>query len=275
MIDLHMHTNVSDGRLAPAELVARVQGAAITVMSVTDHDTVAALPDVRRLASAADIDLIDGIEVTAVDQGRDVHILGYFIDVADEALASLLEKQRASRVDRVREICVRLSALGAPVDADAVIASTRHHRDASVGRPAIASALVSAGYVTSIAEAFDRFLGAGQPAFVARMGPAPAAVVAAIQRAGGVASMAHPGVTNRPEVLSALVDAGLDAVEAYHSDHTLDTREALIGFAADHGLLVTGGSDFHGDHGRPLGGVTLPPSELERLRARAGERRTR
>jgi 3',5'-nucleoside bisphosphate phosphatase len=269
VIDLHLHTTASDGRLPPAELVERVAAAGITTISVTDHDTVAALAVGRRVAEAAGVELIDGIEITAVHEGRDVHMLGYFIDPADRWLGDFLVQQRAHRIDRVREIASRLAALGAPVAVDALLARAAERPGASVGRPVIARALWKAGHVSSLQEAFDRYLAAGQAAFVPRTGSAPEAVIDVIHRAGGLASMAHPGVTKQPLLMAALADSGLDAIEVYHSDHSPEIRQELAAFARERHLLVTGGSDFHGDDGRdrPLGATTLPPAELERLRA--------
>lgn len=277
MIDLHLHTTASDGRLAPDALVRRVHAAGITVMSVTDHDTVAGLADARRAAERAAIRLVDGIEVTAVHHGRDVHVLGYFFDAEDPRLRAFLEAQRARRVDRLREMGTRLARLGAAVDVEAPIAAAAGRPGTSVGRPALARALMDAGHVSSIHEAFERYLGTGRPAFVPRAAPTPEEVLAMIHEAGGMASMAHPGVTARPDVMAALVEQGLDAIEVHHSDHPPEKRRELQEYAAAHGLLVTGGSDFHGDddRDRPLGGVSLPADDFARLEAAAGRPRAR
>jgi 3',5'-nucleoside bisphosphate phosphatase len=277
MIDLHLHTTASDGRLAPPDLVRRAAMAGIRVMSVTDHDTVAGLPDARRAAEVADITFIDGVELTAVHFGRDVHILAYFIDIADETLSAFLQTQRDRRTSRLREIGERLAAIGVPIDVDALLAKVATRPGSSAGRPLIAHALVQARHATSSQDAFDRFLGTGQAAFVPRVGPTPIEVVELVHRVGGLASMAHPGVTKQPPLMAALVAAGLDAIEVYHSDHTVETRRDLEAFVANHHLLATGGSDFHGDddRDRPLGGVTLPPAELARLETAARHRRAR
>lgn len=269
MIDLHLHTTASDGRLSPAHLVARVHAAGIAVMSVTDHDTVAALDEVRRAAAPLGITLVDGIEVTAVHDGRDVHLLGYFIDPADVEFGVFLQEQRKRRVERIREMGARLARLGAPVEVETLIARAARKPGASVGRPVLARALVRAGHVSTLHEAFDRFLAAGQAAFVPRSGKTPAEVVAVIHQAGGLASMAHPGVTRQPAVMASLVGAGLDAIEVYHSDHSAAVIHDLLQFAAEQRLLATGGSDFHGDDSRdrPLGRVTLPAADFDRLRS--------
>ncbi|MGQ0737334.1 MAG: PHP domain-containing protein [Acidobacteriota bacterium] len=270
MIDLHLHTTASDGCLTPADLVATASAAGLTVLSVTDHDTVAGLGEARRAATRAGLEFVDGIEITAVDDGNDVHVLGYFVRPPDHRLAAFLSEQRAARVARMRHMGERLARLGVTVDVEALIAGAAEMPGASVGRPLLARALVRAGRAVSVDEAFRRYLGTGKPGFVPRSGPSPAEVVQVIHAAGGLASMAHPGITRRPQVLGALVAAGLDAIEVYHSDHPEDVRLALLDYATRHRLLTTGGSDFHGDGGaRTIGQATLPLEEFDRLRAAA------
>jgi 3',5'-nucleoside bisphosphate phosphatase len=275
VIDLHLHTTASDGRCTPEDLAARVTGLGLSVISVTDHDTVAAIGAVR--AAAPTVCVISGIEITAVTDGRDVHILAYFIDEKSPALAAFLERQRALRVERVREIARRLAALGAPIDADRILVPAARHPGRSVGRPLLARALVEAGHVATMQDAFDRFLAAGQPAFVPRRGRSPAAVVRLIHEAGGVASFAHPGVTRRDDLLEPLAAAGLDAIEVFHSEHDRESEARYLALATRLGLAVTGGSDYHGDieggYGRRLlGGKLLPDAYLADLEARAARR---
>ena len=275
MIDLHLHTTASDGRLSPAQLVARAKAAGLTTISITDHDTVAAIADVTELAGAMGIRVIPGIEITAVDEGRDVHMLGYFYDPDSTTLAALLERQRAVRVARVREIGERLAALGMPIDVDSVLLAAAAQPGSSIGRPQVARDLIRAGYVASIHDAFDLWLATGRPAFIPRTGPSPAAVVGAIHEAGGIASMAHPGVTKRDELIRPLIDNGMDAIEVYHSDHTPEAERAYKEMADRHDILITGGSDFHGDEMRrnTLGIVSLPPEAFAAL-VSVHERRT-
>ena len=284
MIDLHLHTTASDGRLSPAELVARVSAAGITTMGVTDHDTVAAVGEVSALAAPLGIRVVAGIEVTAVDHGRDVHMLAYFVDVDSPALLGFLARQRELRVARVREIGMRLAALGAPVDVDGVLVPAALRPGASVGRPQLARALVAAGHVRSVQEAFDRLLATGQPAFVPRSGPSPFDVVRVVHDEGGLVSIAHPGVTKRDDLIAPLAEAGMDALEAYHSDHAPDVERQYLDMAARLGLAVTGGSDFHGEDPsspspRPqravLGQVTLPADQLAAFEALRASRRGR
>ena len=279
MIDLHLHTTASDGRLSPAQLVARAAAAGLTTISVTDHDTVAAIAEATDVAAIAKIRVVPGIEITAVDQERDVHMLGYFFDPASATLAALLERQRALRVSRVREIAARLDVLGMPVDVETVLRSAAARPGSSVGRPQLARELTKAGYVSSVQEAFDAWLAAGRPAFVPRTGPSPATVVDAVHEAGGVASMAHPGVTGRDDLIRPLVDRGLDAIEVYHSDHSPQEEQSYQGIARQLGILVTGGSDFHGEEPAgvrsrrgTLGVVSLPAEAFAALEAKARPR---
>jgi predicted metal-dependent phosphoesterase TrpH len=267
LIDLHLHTTASDGSLSPAQLVARARAAGLTTISVTDHDTVAAIAEVTDLATAEGMQVIAGIEITAVDDGRDVHMLGYLFDPACATLLALLERQRAVRVARVREIVERLAALDIPIDIEPVLVAAAARPGSSVGRPQVARELLRTGYVTSVQQAFDRWLATGRPAFVTRTGPSPAAVVEAIHDAGGLASMAHPGVTQRDELIAPLIDGGMDAIEVYHTDHTAAAAQTYQAMARRHGDLVTGGSDFHGDGTRrnTLGTVSLPAEAFAAL----------
>jgi predicted metal-dependent phosphoesterase TrpH len=267
LIDLHLHTTASDGFLSPAQLVARAKAAGLTTISVTDHDTVAAIAEVTELAGAVGIRAIPGIEITAVDDGRDVHMLGYFFDPGSAPLAALLDRQRALRVARVREIGERLAALRMPIDVESVLLTAAARPGSSVGRPQVARELMRAGYVTSLQEAFDLWLATGRPAFMPRTGPSPAAAVGAIHEAGGIASMAHPGVTKRDELIGPLIDAGLDAIEVYHSDHTPEAEHTYKMIAERHGVATSGGSDFHGDESRrnTLGLVSLPAEAFASL----------
>jgi predicted metal-dependent phosphoesterase TrpH len=282
-----MHTTASDGRLTPAELVTRVDAAGLTTISVTDHDTVAALADVTAAAKPKGIRIISGIEITAVDHGRDVHMLGYFFDPASATLGALLHSQRALRVMRVREIANTLAKLNLPIDVETVLLASAARPGSTVGRPQVAREMVRAGHVKSVQEAFDRWLATGRPGFVPRTGPSPAEAIETIHESGGLASIAHPGVTKRDELIKPLVDRGLDAIEVYHSDHTPEDVIAYKGLADRLGTLVTGGSDFHGEDSsahapghKPhrmqrstLGTVTLPTDDLAALEKRVQLRR--
>jgi predicted metal-dependent phosphoesterase TrpH len=267
VIDLHLHTTTSDGRNSPAELVELAAAAGLRVIAVTDHDTTSSVTEVRELARAHGIDAVAGIEVTAVEAGRDVHVLGYFIDPEDATFAAFLAGQRQARVARVAAIAQRLSDIGLPVGVEAVIAKPGERPGRSVGRPQIARAMIAAGYAKSVTDAFDRWLGEGRPAYVPRVGPSPEVVIATIHAAGGVASLAHPGRTRIDSRIAALRDAGLDAIEVFHRDHDAALVTHYARLTADLGLLATGGSDFHGEPGHVLGRVSLPEREWAQLRA--------
>lgn len=274
MIDLHLHTTASDGRLRPLALVALAADVGLRVVSVTDHDTVAGLAEAREAADAHGLRLISGIEITAVDSGRDIHVLGYFFDAADADLLGFLEAQRAARIERVREIALRLQSLDCAIDLDALLAATPSASGRSVGRPLVADALVAAGHAVDRRDAFDRLLGDSRPAFVPRCGPDVARVVEAIARAGGVASLAHPGLVGVDDRIPGYAASGLLAIEARHRDHSPSDEARYRRLAATLDLAVSGGSDFHGEHdsrdgtvSRP-GSVTLSADDFAALEAR-------
>ena len=269
MIDLHLHTTASDGLCEPAALVDLAWRAGIRTMSVTDHDTVAALSAAERSATAAGIAFVPGIEITAVHESRDVHVLGYFINPDDPDLAVFLERQRADRVRRVIAMADTLAAMGKPVDREALL--TSRPGGASVGRPMVAAALVKAGHAVDTRQAFDQLIGEGRPAFIPRCGPSPADVIGIIGRAGGIASLAHPGLLKRDDLIPGMVAAGLSAVEAFHSEHDAEMTERYLTLAARLDVLVSGGSDYHGDKERrraAFGTVGLPQDRFDRLKAR-------
>ena len=268
MIDLHTHTTASDGRCTPGELVARAAAAGVTVLSVTDHDTVAGCEAAAGACEAADIEFVPGIEITAVRDEADVHVLGYFIDPRSSALRVFLTEQRQRRFDRVGRMIARLARLGLRLDADAILRPAVDDPTRAVGRPWIARALVAAGYVQTTNEAFTSWLSRGRPGFVPREGAAPDNVIARIHDAGGLASMAHPGLIGRDNWIPGLAASGLDAIEAFHTDHDADAIARYRAMAQRLTLAVSGGSDYHGDesHGAAHpGNVSLPRDDFERL----------
>lgn len=268
-VDLHLHTTASDGRCSPFELVEQAAAVGLSVMAATDHDTTASVEEVRVRAAERGIEAIPGIEVTAIEDGRDIHVLGYFLRTTDPSFGDFLAAQRRTRVDRVLAIAARLADLGMPVDVSEALAAAGQHSARAIGRPQIARAMVAAGHVANTREAFDNWLGRDQPAFVPRSGPSPETVIATIHRAGGLASLAHPGRTQIDARIPALGAAGLDALEAYHSDHDAAAAERYYRMAEELGLLITGGSDYHGDpvYGVSIGSSTLPPESWQRLHA--------
>lgn len=270
MIDLHTHTTASDGIYAPADLVARAAAAGITTLAVTDHDTLAGCDVASSACGAAGIRFVPGIEVTSVCDGKDLHMLGYFVDPTSPSFRQFLAVQRQQRIDRIHQLIERLTGLGVHFDTRPLLERAAAAGERAMGRPEIARALVAAGQVATIQEAFDKYLIPGRPGFVPRAGAPPADVFARIHDAGGIVSLAHPGLVGHDEWIAGFVDAGLDAIEAYHSEHDAEMTARYLGMAKRFGLAVSGGSDYHGDDGHdhvPLGGVSLPEPEFERLRA--------
>jgi 3',5'-nucleoside bisphosphate phosphatase len=268
LIDLHTHTTASDGRCKPPELVDRAHRAGVRVLSVTDHDTVASCGEAAESCAAAGIQFVPGIEITAVRDSVDVHTLGYFLDVGSPALKTFLAEQRQHRIIRLREMVDRLGELGIVLDADVILQPAIDDPAKAVGRPWIARSLVTAGHVATVNEAFERWLATGRPAFIPRVGPSVDEVIARIHDAGGVASIAHPGLLKRDEWLPEFVESGLDAIEAYHTDHTADMTARYLDLADHLGVAVSGGSDYHADDvhgGSAPGSVSLPQDAFERL----------
>ena len=268
MIDLHTHTTASDGRCSPQELVERAARAHVSILAVTDHDTIGGCRAAAAACAQQSIQFVTGVEITAVADERDIHVLGYGFDLEAPTLLAFLSDQRRSRVERVREMVAKLAANGIELDGDAMLTPTQHESGKAIGRPAIARALVDGGYVPTVKDAFDRWLTRGRPGFVPRNGPDPKEVFRQIHDAGGLASLAHPVLMKRDEWLAGFVRDGLDALEVYHPDHVDSDVARYLAAAKDLGVLITGGSDFHGDEAHRtarLGGVTLPRRHFDRL----------
>ena len=271
MIDLHAHTTASDGQHAPAELCRLAHRAGVRTLAVTDHDTTAGIAEATAAGQALGLQLVPGIELSAFLDGREVHVLGHFIDPGDPALCELSNLLRGERRARMVRMIERLGALGVPVTLAEVEAFAGESKN--LGRPHLARALVERGWVGSVKEAFSRFLADGKPACVARAKLPAERAIALIHGAGGAATLAHPGVSRVERMgLTALAQAGLDGVEAHHADHGPSQREKYLAIARDLHLVPTSGSDFHGEAvapGRKLGTADMPVEALEALRARS------
>lgn len=268
-----MHTTASDGRHTPSDLVDRAFAAGIRIMSVTDHDTLAGFAPAVAAATRKGMTVVPGIEITSIHGGKDVHVLAYFVSDETPGLTDLLANQRRLRLERAMEIADRLATLGAPIDADALVAEATAPGGKSLARPQIAQALISAGHVATVAEAFDTYLAEDGPAYVPHRGASPAQVVEIVTRGGGVASIAHPGYRQRDEIIPEIVDAGLTALEVFHSSHDEALTDHYLRLARRYDVCVTGGSDYHGEGTRRsefFGIVHLPQEHFDTLLQRTG-----
>jgi 3',5'-nucleoside bisphosphate phosphatase len=271
VIDLHSHTSHSDGQRSPDELLTEAKAAGVTVLSVTDHDTVSGLLDCARAADARGIRFVAGIELSCELHGREVHVLGHFLDPLSKGLVKLAGEMLQERRERMERMVRRAQEAGmTQVTMERVFAASGGE---NLGRPHLARVLVDAGYASSMKDAFDRFLKTKGSLFVDRRRLSVAQATELVREAGGTSSVAHPGANqiSRQE-LKACARMGLDAVEALHPDHVPNQAEAYERWAAELGLLVTAGSDYHGPAVQPdrkLGDRVLSPERFAALEERA------
>lgn len=281
---MHTHTTHSDGSATPEELIELASAKRARAVAVTDHDTVAALVEARAAADRFGIEFVAGIEISAEYSPGTMHILGYCIDDESAALAAKLDELKKAREERNPQIASRLRTLGFDVSYDEVV---RLAGNTVVGRPHFARLMIEKGYVASIQEAFDRFLKKGAAAYVEKARLSPAESIALIHDVGGVAVLAHPyqlklsSHEELDQLVGELADLGLDGVEAVYSRHSAAERASYSEIAARNGLLVTGGSDYHGSYKPDIGIVTglgdldVPYELLEAVKARAAARSRR
>lgn len=265
-IDLHTHTRASDGLDTPAELVANASRQGISILGVTDHDTVDALAAVQQEADAAGITLVPGVELSTTVGRGEVHVLGYFVDHEDDSLRGRLRELADQRISRVERMIERLHELGYHVDADAILAEAE---EGSVGRPHVARALIEIGAATDVSDAFDRFLKSGRPAYIPRDPFSPEDAVRLLLDHAAVPVLAHPYSTKDIDgILDRLVPAGLAGFETYYAEYSLEQHAELRAIADRWELIPTGGSDYHGAgfrEGRELGSAPVPTEVAERL----------
>lgn len=272
MIDLHSHTNESDGTCSPAQLIEEARRNGVTVLGMTDHDTFAGHDQAVPLARPAGLEIVCGIELSIKLHGRSVHLLGYFLsgDAPKEFRAWVLDMQAARR-DRNTRLVARLQELGIDITLEEAEARGR----GLTGRPHFAKILLQKGYVATLQQAFDEYLDESAKGYVYRREPQFAEAVERIRKAGGIASLAHPVRVwgDVPTLMPELCAAGLNAIEVYHSDHGREQTEFFLQLAKQYRLLVTGGSDFHGaakpevkmGTGRN-GNLQIPDDLVERLK---------
>jgi hypothetical protein len=268
-IDLHSHSLASDGELAAADVARCARDAGVGVWALCDHDTVAALPEAGAAATRLGLRFVPGIELSAFLETREVHILGHFLDPAHPSLSAFQDRLAEHRRGRMARIVERLKALNVNVSEGDV---ERWSGGKTLGRPHVARAILEAGYVATVKEAFDRFIGEGKPAYVARFRLEVSDAVALVRGAGGTATIAHPAVSRlASRELGRLRAAGVDGIEVHHADHDPGTRERLLRLAETLDMVPTAGSDYHGETVTPdrhLGDVTMSQEDLARLEAR-------
>jgi hypothetical protein len=273
VVDLHSHTTCSDGQSAPRELVRQAAAAGVQVLAVTDHDSVEALPECLEEAKACGVRVVAGIEISSRFEGHDVHVLGYGLEWEAPGLQARLAELHRGRRERVAAICGKLRELGVGLDPSEVLAQAGGK---SVGRRHVARAMLKKGLVESLEEAFGRYLGAGSPANVPANELSPADAARLVRAHGGVAVLAHPGFLDDDAVVERILDAapGIRGIEVYHRYRSARKHLRYLEVARRRGLLVSGGSDFHGDanpKNAGLGEHRCPPAdwkEFERLLGR-------
>jgi 3',5'-nucleoside bisphosphate phosphatase len=270
--DLHLHTNFSDGTYTPEELTALGKSLGFRALALSDHDTVEGCVRMGAACAAASIEFIPAAELTAELDGYELHLLGYFIDIANAKLLVELARFQEVRQNRIREMVARIQKLNIPLREELVfeVANCR-----APGRPHVARALVKAGLCKNLDEAFERFLKKDKPAWVPKFKMSAPQAIELIHDAGGLAVMAHPGLNNCDDLIPALAESGLDGLECYHTKHASAQSYHYQKMAEQLSLLVTGGSDCHGmSKGRPLiGGVKLPYWRVEEMKKAMTKRR--
>jgi predicted metal-dependent phosphoesterase TrpH len=270
VIDLHCHSTASDGMLAPSAVVAAAAANGLSALALTDHDTTAGVAEARDAARPLGIEIIGGCEFSVAAEWGEMHLLGYFIEPGDPDIEAFLESARADRSRRGRDMVSRLVGLGIAVSYDDV---ARISGGGAIGRPHVARALLEAGHVQTVQQAFDRYIGRGRPAFVDKALPTLGQVSAMVHAKGGVVSAAHLKSFGTLAHLTRLKSEGLDAVETRHPSHTGDYLATITDAALALGLARTGGSDWHGEsdaagtHAQ-LGSQQVPDEWLVELRTR-------
>ena len=275
IVDLHTHSTASDGIYSPTELLQRASAAGLQVLALTDHDSTNGLAEAAQAALQLGIDLIPGIEINTYISSGEVHVLGYFIERERPAFQHVLQVLRDARERRGERMVELLNEQGIHITWERV----REIAQGAVGRPHVAQALKEAGYVQSIGEAFDKYIGAGCPAYVPRYKLSPEDAIRLILSANGLPVMAHPielpGIAELRNWLPGLHKTGLVGLETYYGPYTREQEQTLRVLADQYNLIPTGGTDFHGPgiHPTPLGGRYVPYEAVERLKAEATKRR--
>lgn len=277
-LDLHLHSTVSDGRLPPAELVRFAHKSGVTTMALSDHDSTDGVDDAQATGIQLGVRVIPAIELSTDLPGASIHILGLFLDHHDPAFQTRIREFREARIGRAQQMVEALGRIGAPISLPRVFEIAG---EGSVGRPHVAQALLEAGHVQTIDQAFERFIGRGGPAYFEGFRLEPAEGVKLIHSVGGAAAWAHPNELDGrdwADFLPQVVEAGIDGLEVYYSkEYGPEAQDRLLEACRAHALLPTVGSDFHGFGSLQVtpGSVQSPPELLERLEARVAQLRSR
>lgn len=249
--DLHSHTTASDGTQSPRANVQMALDAGLGAIAITDHDTISGVAEALAAGTELGIVVVPGVEISTVANGQDIHILGYYMNIEDERFLQRLASLRETRDTRNEMIIARLQELGFEITMEEVlkeVANVKRKGD-TVGRPHIAAVLLNKGYVSTITEAFDRYLATGAAAYANPPRIEPATAITWIHEAGGRAVLAHPGIYHDDALVEAITSQGLDGIEVYHADHSPEDEARYRLLAQRKGLLMTAGSDFHGERG--------------------------
>jgi predicted metal-dependent phosphoesterase TrpH len=245
-VDLHIHSTASDGKDSPQEILQRAAQKGLHTIAITDHDTVAGVTTAMKAAQPYNVEVIPGIELSTVWKGRDIHILGYYLDYTSLALQEDLNGLRGTRHRRNQMLIEQLNKLGLDITlAEAQAKQT--DPQGNLGRPHIAEVLVEKGYVSSIQEAFNRYLGQEGKAYINPPRISPFEGIQLVLRYGGIPVLAHPGLYQLDEIINELKEHGLQGIEVYHPDHDEAAEAHYLKIAQQFGLIVTGGSDYHGE----------------------------
>jgi len=266
--DLHIHSACSDGQRTPSEIARLARDAGLAWFSLTDHDTMAGNAEADAAAREVGIGFVPGLELSTLAGDQDLHILAYWPEAEDLPLRLLLERIAAGRIARANEIVQKLRAMGIGIEPGQI--HGLDPRTGAVGRPHIARVLLAGGWVGSFGEAFARYIGNGAPAFVPKERIDPRLAIGVLRGARGVVVLAHPGAYRLDGLLDELIDAGLQGLEAYYPKCPASERAELVRLAAEKGLAISGGSDYHGDaiSDGEIGGVRVDARLLDELAAR-------
>jgi len=264
-VDLHIHSTFSDGTLTPQQIVQVALDKQLTAIAISDHDTISGVVPAQYAAAGTELQVLPAVEISTTVDGRDVHILGYFIDLQHAGLLQKLQAIRDARQQRARQIADKLEILGISIDFEKLLEEAGPD---SIGRPHIANRLAREGHVADSRQAFARYLRRGGSAYVERYQLAPCEAIELVIAADGLPVLAHPALDGAEQHVDSLIDCGLQGIEAYHIIHSPAQTRRYIAMAQNKGLLITGGSDSHGPEGPipvEIGAVDVPDEYAERL----------